>query len=128
MKAQMHFEIDHELRAHWKAFFTHMPRGSETRTLTELMRNFLENAKTQYKEKIAPAGSGPTPSLREMGYEPDEDITFKEAQDDPGTPGMDQQSNRAGVHDEPGVEGFRNGGKVGEGTNDPNPKGSGTQA
>lgn len=77
-KAQMHFEVDHELKAHWKAFFALLPRKSETRVLTELMRNFLEKAKTEYK---------------------------KEIQNDPGANEVDQPGNREGVHDESGVAG-----------------------
>jgi hypothetical protein len=46
-KAQMHFEADVELKQHWKAFFSALPRGSESRVLVELMRNFLAGAKKE---------------------------------------------------------------------------------
>ncbi len=49
-KAQMHFEADVELKQHWKAFFATMPRGSESRVLVELMRNFLSLQKIKYEE------------------------------------------------------------------------------
>jgi hypothetical protein len=49
-KMQMHFEIDPELKRDWKAFFMRMPRGSETRILTDLMRSFIKTAIATTKE------------------------------------------------------------------------------
>jgi hypothetical protein len=83
----MHFEVDHELKAHWKAFFALLPRKSETRILTELMRNFLEKAKADYKDSVLGGTSN------------------KEEEHDPRKVEVDQPGNREAVHDEPRVAG-----------------------
>ena len=86
-KVQMHFEVDHELKAHWKAFFATMPRRSETKVLTQLVREFLEKAKTEYRLEAA------------------ENNSLREDPNDTGTDGVDQSGNRTRVDVEGGVAG-----------------------
>lgn len=103
-KAQMHFEVDHELKAHWKAFFALLPRKSETRILTELMRNFLEKAKKQYKDDdVLSRMEDETPPESLQRIKPFNVLKEMEEQNDPGANAVDKQGNREGGNDESGV-------------------------